>query len=131
MTDEKRIYVVVPAVVEVRDCRTVVQPSGRQIAQACHVAAKLRHESGLTTLPHGHLALPLYQEITTIVLQARDSREVGHILSLAIKKKLDWSTFADENKEVYGDIRPITGLAVYATKKQIEGILDYLPLWGA
>lgn len=134
MTEEKRIYVVLPASVEVADKRTVSQPTGRQIAQACHVSAKLRHERGLTTeknmLVSGVL-LPVYTDITTIILSARDSHEMMHVFELLQKRRLFSTFFSDVNEPTYGNFRPITALATYARPSQVAGILDYLPLWGA
>ena len=148
MTDARRIYVVLPRYVEV-PTRTythsghvypnhacgftwVDQPLGRQAAQACHVSAKLRHERGMTTqsIAEGDL-VPVYEEITTIILACRDSREMMHIYQLLSKHKLFASLFSDLNPEAYGsEFRPITALAVRAIPSQVVGILDYLPLWG-
>ena len=66
---------------------------------------------------------------TTIILQARDSAEMGHIHYLLHKKKLDPVIFSDTNPE-YGPGEWPTAVAVLATKKQTRGILDYLPMWG-
>lgn len=127
MTDEKRIYVVVPALVQIADGRYVQQPAGRQIAQACHVVSKLRHQMDRESLPKA-----AFESITTIILQARDSAELCHVYELFLRhKKLSRPVlFSDENKAAYADFHPITAMAVLATKKGVEGILDYLPLWG-
>jgi len=119
--EEKRIYVVVAATVQTLPGGkgTVIQPYGRQIAQACHVVSKLRlgrGEEGFTP-------------VTTIILQARDSNELSHVFILAVRKHLKPVPFGDENKEVYGDIKPVTAIAFYATKEQVMGVADYLPLW--
>ena len=121
VVDEQRIYVIVASTVQA--VRNVVQPSGRQIAQACHVTSKLRWQAA--TL--GGSAM-LQGVFTTIILQARDLAEMGHIHHLLHKKKLNPVMFSDTNSE-YGPGEWPTAVAVLATKKQIRGILDYLPLW--
>jgi len=133
MKEDKRIYVVLPAVVEVAGKQWVAQPPGRQIAQACHVSAKLRHERGLTTHKAPLMGRqPVYEDITTIILAARDSHEMMHVFQLLEKRKLFSTFFSDQNPEAYGsDFRPITALATLARPAQVEGILDYLPLWGS
>ncbi|VVB50949.1 Uncharacterised protein [uncultured archaeon] len=123
MKSLKRIYVVIPAVVEVTDKQMVTQPVGRQIAQACHVVTKLRHK----TLRSEKDFIP----VTTIILHARDQNEMFHVSQLLQKRKMSPIFFSDENAAVYGAVRPITAMAVYASKKQVEDILGYLPLWEA
>lgn len=128
--EDQRIYVVVPGTIQVPGpmkypLRTVVQPIGRQAAQACHVVSKLRHVPAGPDTPYGLK----FESITTIILQARDSAELGHVQMLLHKKKLNPVMFSDENPQ-YGPGEWPTAIAVLATKKQIENILDYLPLWG-
>lgn len=128
MTEEKRIYVVIPATVQVgflTEPRTIVQPHGRQIAQACHVVSKLRWNNPPNPLKHE------FEPITTIVLQARDSKELAHVLGLAMDRCLEWAVFNDENLLAYGPYFPITALAVLANPADIADVLDYLPLWGS
>src|SRR6266550_1791420 len=128
-TEEKRIYVVVAGTIQVPvvpdshkpPLRTVVQPMGRQMAQACHVVSKLRHG-----MPGSGDFIP----VTTIILQARDSAEMFHIYGLLLKKQLGPVFFQDNNPE-YGPGDWPTALAVYAAPKKVIGTLDYLPLWGA
>lgn len=140
--DEQRIYVAVAGTIQVPvnpgshkpPLRTVVQPVGRQIAQACHVVSKLRHKEmkisiDIESVPGPVLAVAEFQPITTIILQARDSAEMGHVYRLLDRKRLNPVIFSDNNPEYGPDSWP-TAIAVFATKKQIEGILDYLPLWG-
>jgi hypothetical protein len=126
--EEKRIYVVVAATVQTLPGGkgTVVQPYGRQIAQACHVVSKLRFVLAENTIEPNE-----FTPITTIILQGRDSNELLHVHQLSLKARLRPVTFADENPEVYGNCRPITAIAFLATKKQAEGIVDYIPLWGS
>jgi hypothetical protein len=66
--------------------------------------------------------------ITTIILQARDSNEMLHVYRLLVKRKLNPVIFSDDNPE-YGPGSWPTAVAVFSTKKQVDGILDYLPLW--
>jgi hypothetical protein len=138
--EETRIYVVVAGTIQVPvaagthkpPLRTVVQPVGRQIAQACHVVSKLRHRDTKFVLDHREHSIEFeeFKPITTIILQARDSAELGHVHFLLHKKKLNPILFSDENPQ-YGPGEWPTAIAALANKKQIEGILDYLPLWGA
>lgn len=127
---EPRIYVVLPAKVEVGDGKIVHQIPGRLIAQACHVVSKLRLEMAQKE----HAACLSYisnRPITTIILSCRDTREMLHVFTLLTGVNRQPTLFADENPEVYGDAKPITAMAVKAIPKIVEGILDYLPLWGA
>ena len=132
MTEEKRIYVVVAGTIKVPlhpdtdrpGVRTVVQPIGRQVAQACHATAELRLQMTKISVVRA------FARITTIVLQARDSAEMCHVYDLLNNKKLEPVLFGDENPE-YGPGRQVTALAVYASPSQVYGLLDYLPLWGA
>jgi hypothetical protein len=121
--DELRIYVAVAKAVQVpadRPRRSIDQPLGRQIAQACHVVSKLRHNFSAA-----------FEPVTTIILQARDSAELRHIQTLLLKKKLNVVPFFDTNSDAYGPAETVmTAVAVLASKKQIENIMDYLPLWG-
>lgn len=143
MTEEQKIYVVVAATVQPKypglPKRHVVQPPGRQIAQACHVVSKLRMTKDHVIVPaemfspeEGSQKVTMVKEfepITTIVLQARDSAELYHNFNSLQKKKLNPAWFMDTNESAYGPGDHQTSIAVLATKKQVEGILDYLPLW--
>lgn len=123
---EQRIYVVVAETIQVpvtwqddeSPLRTVAQPIGRQVAQACHAVSKLRLTKDGSSEP-----------IITIVLQARDSAELDHVFFLLTRRHLRSIIFSDNNPE-YGPGNWPTAIAVLATQKQISGILDYLPLWG-
>lgn len=150
--NEQRIYVAVAGTIQVPvnpgshkpPLRTVIQPAGRQIAQACHVVSKLRHGTEIwgcrLTGNHcdslgpggflGHTCGKIeFEPITTIILQARDSAEMYHVHYLLVRKKLKPVIFSDTNPE-YGPGDWPTAVAVFATKKQVQGALDYLPLWG-
>lgn len=133
MNEEQRIYAVVAGTIQVPvaagtnkgPLRSVVQPIGRQVAQACHVVSKLRRVHAGPDTQYG-LG---FEPMTTIILQARDSAELGHVYTLLHKKKLNPVMFSDTNPQ-YGPGEWPTAIAVFATKKQIQNILDYLPLWG-
>lgn len=147
MKEEKRIYVVLPATVQVpndtfihngkpfpnlqKGIRHVLQPIGRQVAQACHVVSKLRFEIVEHFLSSTEPDLVLFHPVTTIVLQARDSNEMMHNFLSLRRKKLDPILFSDENEEAYGKFQPVTALAVLAAPSKVVGVLDYLPLWGS
>ena len=120
--DEKRIYVVVAATVQVGGF-TVFQPLGRQGAQIGHVVSKLRFELDRQFYP-----------ITTIVKACRDSAELEHVTQLLWRNGVGLHpvTFYDTNREAYGpDVSVATAMAVLATKSETFLTLDYLPLWGA
>jgi hypothetical protein len=143
--EEKRIYCIVAGTIQVpldgkgnsifrsgpsailsgRKWRTVLQPQGRQIAQACHVVSLLR-------LQHYALKEPRIgmEAVTTIILQGRDSAELGHVYRLLHKKKLKPEIFSDTNPE-YGLGEWPTAVAALASYFEVQGILDYLPLWGS
>jgi hypothetical protein len=133
MSEEKRIYVAVAGTIQVPavagshrpPLRTVVQPVGRQIAQACHVVSKLRFDDCSGPTHPG-----AFQPITTIILQARDSAEMVHVYSLCLRKRLGPVMFSDNNPE-YGPGNWPTAVAVFARPKEVKYILDYLPLWGS
>lgn len=157
MSEEKRIYVVLPATVDTihtrydwvmsgpiittKEKKVVVQLPGRQIAQAAHVVSKLRHELGQADigLMHnklgcGAMSTFLQQEfvpITTIILEARNQKEMMHLFTCLTGEGKQPTLFQDENPAVYGDSKPITAMAVYAMPLEVENTLGYLPLWGA
>lgn len=122
--EEKRIYVVIPGVVDTRT-GYVRQPKGRQIAQACHVVSKLRLE----------IADPEedtdFKPITTIILQARNSRAMCNAFLALRQIRLSTVFFSDENEEAYGDFKPITAMAVLARPSQVKEALSAFPLWGS
>lgn len=130
--EETRIYVAVAQTIQAG--KHVVQPVGRQVAQACHVVSLLRNEqprfvnsNGALTTKHQHKFTP----ITTIILQVRDSKELLHVDRLA--ESLNPAMFFDSNPKAYDSLGEFpTAVAFYATKKQVEKAnLDYLPLWGS
>lgn len=140
--EEKRIYVVVAA--KVYGSTEVLQPPGRQVAQACHAVSLMRVMMALRMpLPRmsrgprkGQVdTSPATEPITTIVLQARDSNELSHIRFLLTAEDIPFEVFSDTNEEYgrgpAGELREVyTALATYPVEKvDVVGILDYLPLW--
>src|SRR5258708_16868279 len=119
MIEEKRIYVVVAgAFMFPAQRRSVIQPPGRQIAQACHVVSKLRH-SVQFDLTRNHDFNP----ITTIILFPRDSAELRHVTFLSSKRKLHPIVFFDINTEAYGGGSKITNRppVIPQTKPNVDG----------
>lgn len=128
---EKRIYAIVAASIEGKNGK-VVQPLGRQVAQVAHVVSKLRFQEAAKPIrEEEQLTYRLFEPITTIVLQARDGAELWHVLGLLCKKKILVTSFFDINPE-YGPGNFMTAICTHPVfKSQVEGILDYLPLWGS
>jgi len=136
--------------------RDIVQIPGRLAAQACHAVRRMGHHMvidavkdllsfanivSLKKLKQAIRALGslvVYEPITTIILSCRDSFELEHTYNLlrdhagvlAFK-------FQDTNAAVYcvGCSQPCKGevTTAFATvpvdKLQVQGYLDYLPLW--
>jgi hypothetical protein len=135
-SEEPRIYVVVAA--EVTGASgPVAQPPGRQVAQACHAVSLMRVKRAMD-MPLAKIKgkvdiSPAIEPITTIVLQARDGKELLHLMFLMDKEEIPYEVFRDTNSE-YGDERHEvpTAFATYPLEPSaIMGILDYLPLWGS
>jgi hypothetical protein len=138
MNEESRIYVVVAA--KVTGVSEVIQPPGRQVAQACHAVSLMRVRRALDIpLPKvkGKVDTTFAIEpITTIVLQARDSSELLHIGNLLTKEDIPFEWFLDTNddygRDDDGDLVEVpTAISTYPVEPAaVTGILDYLPLWG-
>ena len=125
---EKRVYVIVAGTVQVPSgtgTRTVIQPPGRQIAQACHAVGLFRYRQAYVHPP------VLYEDLTTIILQARDSAELQHVAVLLAKKKIIVHIFQDDNPDYGREVRVATAFCTEPIyKDQIKDVADYLPLWG-
>ena len=120
--EEKRIYVIVAETIFTTNGK-IIQPPGRQVAQACHAVGLFRYQQARDRRP--------YDPITTIVLQVRDTAELNHVYDLLLCKKIKRFLFRDTNPE-YGVREFSTAFCTEPVyKEQVEGILDYLPLWGA
>lgn len=120
------------------DDREYWMEGGRQMAQACHAvsALKLRYiEEAIRYRAETDclkLVIQMMENpITTIVVRARDTRELLHINHLAEQEERLHFMFADDNKRVYGtDERIPSAIAVGPLMpQQFTGITDYLPLW--
>lgn len=158
ITEEKRIYCVVAQTVQtpfegtmihnpqthstkLYESINVIQPAGRIIAQAAHAISQARVLMLLNDLKislHNNQLSPGYFEnltfepITTIILGARDSYELYHVLNLVYKAGIKVHPFYDFNQPDYGDPtwRIMTAIATEPiTQNDVIDILDYLPLW--
>jgi peptidyl-tRNA hydrolase len=87
---ERRIYVVVASSVTVDGERIRMEP-GRMAAQACHVTGRYRAKAGMP-----------YKEITTIVLEARNSKELMKVMVELSQVVPEIFTFHDTNPDFYG-----------------------------
>lgn len=135
----KRIYVVVAETVEGPN-GPVVQPCGRIAAQVGHVVSKMRvleNNRHIVENVHGkgsrrkvlNIASAPVQPFTTIVLAARDAREMIHIVQLLAYNGVDHATFIDDNPEYAGG-QQMTAICTYPVDRyKVSGITDYLPLW--
>lgn len=124
VNEEKRIYVVVPILVTGQK-GVVKQPLGRQVAQAVHVVSKMRVLNETVLLGPVKSWIP----ITTIILAARDAKEMEHVWKLLDRKKIPVTYFSDSNSD-YGIANLLTAICTEPVyKRQVAGVLDYLPLW--
>lgn len=152
MTEEKRIYCVVAQTVQVplipqvlEQTKSISQPPGRLAAQVGHAVSILREEMFkkqlLTRIKKGKKKYSVtlkkelskeFKPITTIVLGARDSFELNHVLNLLLIVGIETHPFYDTDQPDYGnpDLKVMTAIATEpVTKEDVIGILDYLPLW--
>jgi hypothetical protein len=131
--EEKRIYVILPLTVQVPRGRTKADrhiriPAGMAAAQAVHVTRKMECEDD-------EFEPGKYQEITTITLSVRNSKEMHLIYQLLEDKILDEGakyriyTFYDRNAVLYGRgkkvltaicVTPMTASAVDAAIGHLE-----------
>lgn len=119
------------------------QPAGRLAAQAAHAVSLARMalvkrwvldniEAATRALANDLNWCMLTRPITTIILGARDSFELIHVANLLEHDKIPVHKFIDSNQPDYGDI-DISIMTAIATEpvrpEDVDGILDYLPLW--
>lgn len=137
-----RIYVVVAEklVYEVgNEARSYKMEPGRIAAQVAHAVSKLKlhyvleHAGGVGENLHDLATDVASMGITTIVLGARDNKEVAHVADLAVQKQLLHAVFEDDNQAVYGTPeRILTAIAIGPhIKEALTGVTDYLPLYTA
>jgi hypothetical protein len=96
--EEKRIYVIVPKTVQVTvqgKKKTVYMEPGRLTAQAVHVGRKLENDRCMK-------GIRSYEEITTIVLGVRNTREMEIIAGLFATLGIFPTCFHDTNPLFYG-----------------------------
>lgn len=133
---EKRIYAVVAEKVDTPLRGEVRQIPGRMSAQCTHAVRRmsmhmmLDHIKKLRRYRIEDLRSFADQGITTLHLQCRDSKELNHVDNLLHKAGIKTYGFMDTNFAVYGDGEVRTAIATEpVSKEQVEGILDYLPLF--
>jgi hypothetical protein len=127
--EERRIYVAIPATVQIEG-RTIVQVPGRQAVQGGHAKSMVHYQLFLRDLQI--YTKPQYEAITTIYKGCRDSYELNHVAFLIgkIQPAPIAQIFCDINRDVYGVGGGIpTAVAAYLTSEEAYGVLDYLPLW--
>ena len=134
-------------VCSIEGTKTIVQPAGRLIAQAAHVVSKTRVLMLLTLLKNVFKNLLsrkasikalgefieawTFEPVTTIILSARDSYELYHVLNLLYKAGVEVHSFYDYNQPDYGNPKwkVMTAIATEPVNpEKVVGILDYLPL---
>jgi hypothetical protein len=111
-------------------------PCGMAAAQAAHVVSKLKlkyldiiNTNNIDIAING-LLITEATPITTIVLKARDEKELRHISGLASDKDLLHTYFYDENESLYGNARVLTAVAIGPLSSgYFADTTDYLPLW--
>lgn len=111
----------------------VMEP-GRLGAQVGHAVSKLKlsylmwHAPDVAEVADWLIRNP----ITSIVLEARDSQELRHIMRLLDKEEVHYAEFFDTNKSVYGQGNVLTAVAIGPVFDwMVDGITDYLYLWKA
>ncbi len=116
--EEKRIYVVVARTVTVEGERIRMEP-GRMAAQACHVIGKYR----------AHMGMP-YKECTTIVLEARNSKELMKVMIELSRAVPELYTFHDKNPGFYPTSKPVfTALCTAPVRpSSVEDAIGHLEL---
>jgi peptidyl-tRNA hydrolase len=103
-TEEKRIYILVPKWVDTVRGKRVCMEHGRLMAQCAHVARKMELAQVLPRYDKGcevHDAVE-YEEITTIVLSVRNSRELEFMYKQLYGVPWPVYRFEDTNLEFYG-----------------------------
>ena len=121
---EKRTYTIIPATVQVME-KSIRQPLGRQAQQGQHVMGKYMYKLAQEQLD----PLTPWLATTGITKTCRDSKELGHIIYLLGKARIQFEIFLDDNPD-YNMTSLMTAICTEPVyKDQVTGILDYLPLW--
>ena len=128
--------------------KTVVQPKGRQAAQACHVVSLMRQDiltrSGITFTCqrpakgkpwpelqkwYDDMRAKARESVTTIIFSVPDSFQLEFYQNLLEKKGINVHTFSDQNDEYgWGHVR--TAICTEPMlRDELFGITDYLSLW--
>lgn len=123
--EERRIYVIVPHTVQVpgprgsKEVLTKHMEPGRLMAQCAHVVTRVRLDIQGPPEP-----------ITTIVLSARNSRELRKLHN-ELYRYTPVFAFHDSNPDFYGsEFKPMTAIAtVPVTKSQIDEVIGHLELY--
>lgn len=136
---EKIIYAVAAETIWTPAMGVVKQVPGRMSAQLGHALSRMRmHRMATYALTASNyrdvrkkqLHRFADEAITTIHLSCRDGKELRHVADLLTKRGVRFWEFEDSNGEVYGPGQFTTALATIPVRKiQVEGILDYLPLF--
>ena len=100
--EEKRIYILVPKTVDVGRGEIRCMEAGRLMAQCAHVARKMENAEVQVLEDNKGYDVSAYQEITTIVLSVRNSRELQFMYDLLYVVPWPVFRFEDINPEFYG-----------------------------
>ena len=121
--------------------QSINQPPGRVVAQACHVVSLVRdrmlRQAWKKAAMLGSYCDPEFfneycQPLTTIVLGARDSFELQHVLNLMKLAKVPAYTFYDTDQPAYGspDLQVMTSICTEPVHPDwMLGVTEYIPLW--
>jgi peptidyl-tRNA hydrolase len=119
--------------------KSYVMEEGRIAAQVGHAVSKLKLayaekmvRTGATN--YEKLVVDLMENpITSIVLEARDSKELIHIVDLLFEKNVHFVSFEDTNSQIYGQGNMVcTALSIGPCFDwMLTGITDHLYLWKA
>jgi hypothetical protein len=126
--------------VATEDTKTTHQPAGRLMAQQGHVVSRVRDImfkqaliKNWDKLKKDSAVFDTYCDpITTIVLAARDSLELHHVMQLLDQAGIKVHEFKDTEQPDYGsaELEVRTAIATEpVSPEMVVGILDYLPLW--
>ena len=119
---------------------SIIQPAGRLIAQAAHAVSLARLNMMKRCVMRAYdpeeansdaYWSPMLQPITTIILGARDSFELCHVMGLLENTDVPVHAFYDSQQPDYGvNASVMTAIATEPVlPEEVAGILDYLPLW--